>query len=158
MAAVSWSSDKVKTMFLNPSPTDDSDSPTIPGTSTSPSAGSGDDQIDGKKSNNVGAIAGGVVAGVVGLALLAGLLFYLMRKAKRNKAAGVDSEYSVVGREAGYQHPIRPFPAANKELATVEKPVEVYVAPGELPSDNNHHWELDAADTQVDRIERQRYA
>lgn len=158
MAAVSWSSNKVKTMFLNPSPTDDSDTPTTPNTSTSPSSGSGDTQTGGKKSSNAGAIAGGVVAGVFGLAILGGLLFYFMRKSKKNRTGSeLDTEYSVVGGDGdAEQHPVRAFPPANKELATVEKPAELHVAPEELPTDNNHHWELDGAETQVGRIDNSR--
>lgn len=159
MAAVSWSSDKVKTMFLNPSPVVDSnDEPTAPNTSASPTSES--EVTGGKKSSNVGAIAGGVVAGVAGLALLGGLLFYFLRKSKKNKTSGPDSEYSPVGHggEVGHQHPIRPFPKANTELVTAEKPVEVYAAPGELPTENDHHWELDGTNTQVERIDPRRYA
>ncbi|KAK1782273.1 hypothetical protein QBC45DRAFT_9122 [Copromyces sp. CBS 386.78] len=157
MAAISWSSNKVKTIFLNPSPTDDSDSPTTPSTSTSSTSGSGDTQTGGKKSNNTGAIAGGVVAGVVGLAILGGLLFYFLRKSKQNRTAPEpDNEYGVSRGEGEQQH-IRAFPPANKELMAVEKPVEAYVAPEELPTDNNHHWELDGTETQVVGIERHRY-
>ncbi|KAK3388740.1 hypothetical protein B0T20DRAFT_101681 [Sordaria brevicollis] len=155
LAAVSWSSDKVKNMFLNPSPsTDDSGSPTAP--STSSSASSDSQTGDGKKSsNNVGAIAGGVVAGVAGLAILGGLLFYFLKKSRKTKPSELDGESSV-----GEGTPaIAAFAAENnrKELVTVEKPVEVYVAPEELPTENNHHWELDGTGTQVDRIDRGRY-
>ncbi|KAK3949584.1 hypothetical protein QBC32DRAFT_378245 [Pseudoneurospora amorphoporcata] len=131
--------------------------PTTPSTSTSSTSGSGDTQTGGKKSNNTGAIAGGVVAGVVGLAILGGLLFCFLRKSKQNRTAPeADNEYGVSRGEGGQQH-IRAFPPANKELVAVEKPVEAHVAPEELPTDNNHHWERGGTETQVGGVERHRY-
>lgn len=96
------------------------------------------------------------MAGVVGLAILGGLFFYFLRKSRKNKASELDNESSVG--EGGQAIAALASGNNRKELVTVEKPVEVYVAPEELPTDNNHHWELDGTGTQVDRIDRERYA
>ena len=56
----------------------------------SSSSGSGSNSSSGSDSNrhttNVGAIAGGVVGGVVGLALIAGLAYWLWRRRRATKA------------------------------------------------------------------------
>ena len=60
-------------------------------TAPAPSSGSSSDSSDSGSSTNVGAIVGGVVGGVVRLALIAGGVFYWMRRRSANAAGRVDS-------------------------------------------------------------------
>ena len=52
---------------------------------------------NGGSSTNVGAIAGGVVGGVVGLALIGGLIWFFMRRSKKNKSSAPKQEDTYNG-------------------------------------------------------------
>ncbi|KAF9741443.1 hypothetical protein PMIN07_001401 [Paraphaeosphaeria minitans] len=56
---------------------------TIPSTWPTPNNSTGTGDAAGPKKTNVGAVAGGVVGGVAGLALVAGILFVLQRRRRR---------------------------------------------------------------------------
>ncbi|KAK3290355.1 uncharacterized protein B0H64DRAFT_63622 [Chaetomium fimeti] len=91
---VEWSSNAVRDMFASKSTTD-------PGSTSSPSpspSGTGSES----ESTPVGAIAGGVVGGVAGIALIAGIVWLLMRRRRKNNGPGpgTESTYYDDGRDA----------------------------------------------------------
>ncbi|KAK4039558.1 hypothetical protein C8A01DRAFT_36432 [Parachaetomium inaequale] len=83
--AVEWSSDSVQRLFVTKSTTDSQDPAQDPGSSTtstpSPSA-----SVKPESSTPVAAIAGGVVGGVAGIALIGAVAWLLLRR-RRNRNA-----------------------------------------------------------------------
>lgn len=69
---------------------------TLPGTSTASHTTSANKptQSAGSSSTNTGAIAGGVVGGIVGAAALGALLFFLIRRRKRQPKEPSESQAS----------------------------------------------------------------
>ncbi|KAH6651328.1 hypothetical protein F5144DRAFT_479164 [Chaetomium tenue] len=87
--SVEWSSDQVRRLFTTNNPTDTTSSSPSPSDSQS-----GDSTAVSDSQNTVpaGAIAGGVVGGVAGLALLAAAAWFFMRR-RKNKASEAASYY-----------------------------------------------------------------
>lgn len=81
----------------NGSPTSSSTS----ATSTGSNAAGGSSGGGGKSSTNVGAIAGGVVGGVLGLAIIAALAFLIHRRTQNHGAGGLGSEDGMYGGAGG---------------------------------------------------------
>ncbi|KAH8880606.1 hypothetical protein GQ53DRAFT_833202 [Thozetella sp. PMI_491] len=115
-------------------------STTPAGTTTTPAGsngGTGSTGSDGStaastSSTNTGAIAGGVVGGVVGLALIAGGLWYLLRRRRTPPSP-----------EPGYEAP------ANEYKYAGELPVDPLQMPGEL---SEHARPVEMSNTQVSEM------
>lgn len=91
MDEIDWSSDAVRDMFVDSEAA--SDNPTDNDNNNSEGeSNSGDNSSDDSGSSTpVGAIAGGVVGGVVGLAAVGGIIFLLLRRRRKPKAAELHS-------------------------------------------------------------------
>jgi hypothetical protein len=100
------------------------------------------------KSTNVGAIAGGVVGGVLGVALIGGGIYYLMRKKRQERCE--DERDGRHHREMNGSWPVI-------ELLTKEKPAEAPTSPeqrhelytkerpAEVPTSPQQRHELEAS-------------
>ena len=143
-AALDWTSDEVRGMFLVKEPaavsTDTTPSPTSSATPGAKDSSGG--------SSPAGPIAGGVVGGVAVLGLIAGLVYYYCFRAKtKSKKASAAIGTTVPGEEdhkppaAEEQH----LSSSNKtkELPTEPSARELYVSPEELAA-SHERWELDA--------------
>ncbi|KAH6688519.1 kelch repeat protein [Plectosphaerella plurivora] len=101
MSRVNWNSSEVETLFA----TQASSTPPSGGGGEDSSAGDGD-STSASSGPPVGAIAGGVVGGVVGLALVGGLVWFLLRKKRKQGAMkgspATDVTYASTGTEGYY--------------------------------------------------------
>lgn len=82
MVGVEWSSDAVRDMFVDPDGA--SSNPTDPNAGIDPPGGNDNSDSNNSSSTPTGAIAGGVVGGVAGLALIGGLIFFLIRRKRKS--------------------------------------------------------------------------
>lgn len=82
--------------------------------SAAPTQTDGQDSSSSESKTNVGAIAGGVVGGVAGLAIIAGLLFFFLRRNRKYSRGPVEMEASEQksgdpGNRAYIQHQSSPL-------------------------------------------------
>ncbi|KAH0432819.1 kelch repeat protein [Colletotrichum camelliae] len=85
---VDWSSDEVEALFKESSLPDPTNTPTSP-----PNDGG-----SGKSGTHTGAIVGGVVGGLAGLALIAGLAAFLLKRKKRRQETPDPANYAPVSK------------------------------------------------------------
>lgn len=95
-------------------------------TSTSNPAGASNKPSDASSSKtNVGAIAGGVVGGVAGLALIAGALFYFLRRGRNHEPKYAEAPATEVKPPLPVQHYYEPNRSPLSELSNNERPTEL---------------------------------
>lgn len=96
--SVDWSSTRTEALFTSVTPGRPPKLCPQPSMPRVTNRGIPDVPEDESSSTNTGAIAGGVVGGVAGVALIGVLAWWLLRRRRRAAAAGSDPEYSTVGR------------------------------------------------------------
>ncbi|KAH6855347.1 hypothetical protein B0I37DRAFT_300406 [Chaetomium sp. MPI-CAGE-AT-0009] len=123
--AVEWSSDVVRNMFASKSTTDPGSTSSSSPSPSSTGAGSESEP----SSTPVGAIAGGVVGGVAGIAIIAGIVWLIMRRRGKTDPSPGDGP----GSEGGYYDGARYAPEAVKYGSPMEStPPEYKTEPQEL--------------------------
>jgi hypothetical protein len=117
----------------SPIATSTNSTPSPSGTSSpSSSATSGSSGGSGGRRSNAGAIAGGVVGGIGGLALIAGLLWFFLRRWKQSRPQAHPTHPTEhVLEKSG--SPRAELPSDN-DNAPLAKPVRPQDAPHELPN------------------------
>lgn len=114
LANVSWSSDEIAALFTSPNDDDDS-------------RGTG-------SSTPVGAIVGGTIGGVAGLAACGGIAWYLLRR-KRKQGQSVPFDAADSGKSTGQQPPEMSLPGREESAPYSNATSEArrVASPSELP-------------------------
>lgn len=121
LANVSWGSDEIAALFTSPSTPHDGGG-----------RGNGDDK-DAGSSTPIGAIVGGTVGGVVGLAVCGGIACYLIRR-KRKQSQSVTFNAANHSKSTGQQPPqmsqagreeSTPYSYVTSEAPRVASPTEL---------------------------------
>ena len=113
----SWNNPDVRAFFEKASTTDAGSSSGTGSQSPGPTSSSGS-----KSTSHTGAIAGGVVGGIAALALIAGLIFWLLHR--KNKRKHDRSGYSAPGGQSS-ELPVREGKPETQELHEDYRPLEM---------------------------------
>ncbi|KAK4447782.1 hypothetical protein QBC34DRAFT_124036 [Podospora aff. communis PSN243] len=119
---VQWSSDEVKGMFVN----------------EGPGGGGPGEQEPSGSSTPVGAIAGGTIGGIVGLAAILGLLWFIIRRKRKHSEDGPERHTESQDASPMTRPPQQPAEVSSDSANTVMEKRPIYTGHAELPPKPAH--------------------